>query len=413
MAQIGYKNTDTVTERPNRLMDQFILSTTSRGRKTIDNWRKALQAAENADTPNRKLLYDLYDELAIDADLRAEWEQRRKLRILGADFDLVDEAGKPNPEATEMLMNTWFRDFISYALDSQLWGHSLIELGSELDENGLIASVDLCPRAWVIPEKGLFVNQVGDTTGIEYRTDPKYVPWLIEVGKKRDLGLLNNLAPYILFLRFAMSAWSEFAEKFGMPARVVKTDTVDTKNVNRLYDMLDQMGTAFFAVIGKDDELDWVETAKTNGDIYRQLVEMCMSKISKLLNGAVIGEASQGGSRSKEEVGMDISTLITGGDMMFIENLMKHALPKLIAIGYPFEGLKFRYQRKGDMQAQWTIVSGILEYYNVPAEYITDTFGVPVEAKTTDPGAESAGPPKPKPKPKPGAPTADLSDFFA
>jgi hypothetical protein len=52
---IGFKSNGAVvkTERPNRLaLTQFVASQQQRGRQMINDWLKALQAAENPEKPN-------------------------------------------------------------------------------------------------------------------------------------------------------------------------------------------------------------------------------------------------------------------------------------------------------------------------------------------------------------------------
>lgn len=384
---VGFKADGPVKEivRPNRLSETaFVAAQMQRGRQIIDDWIKALRAAENPEKPNRELLYKLFHNILSDVDLTAEWETKRKLRLMATSFSLYDADNKPNDEATKFLKNKWFASLIGHALDSRLFGHSLVEIKS-LTPEGLIANVELAPRRHVIPEKGLFIQKIGDEKGILYREDPAYAQWLFEFGEKDDLGLLAKLVPYILFQRFALSAWSEYGEKFVMPLRVAKTNTKDSESLNRLDAMMLDMATASYAILDKEEEVEFIQSSSTDGtSVYDKLMERCAAKISKLLNGSVIGEASQGGSRSKEEVGQDIQDVVTEGDFMWIEGIMnQEIIPRLILMGYPFEGLSFKYERSEDLTTLWNIYNGILKYYEIDEEHITDKFNVPVTKRTT------------------------------
>ena len=220
---IGFKSNGAIqaTDRPDRLaLKKFIATQHQRGRMLINDYLKALQMAENSEKPNREMLYKLYHNIVGDADLTSEWETRRKLRIIGSGFGLFDANNKPSEEATKLLNKKWFYEFLSIAFDSKLYGHSLIEVKS-LNSDGTIAAVELVPRRHVIPEKGLFILKIGDEKGILYREDLTVKEWLFEFGANDDLGILAKAAPYILFLRFALSAWSEYAEKFVMPTRMI------------------------------------------------------------------------------------------------------------------------------------------------------------------------------------------------
>ncbi len=382
---IGFKSQGVIkpTERQNRLASrQFIASQQQRGRQIINDWLKALQAAENPEKPNRELLYKLYHNIFSDADLSAEWETRRKLRVMGAGFMLYDVAKKPIDEAAQLLTSKWFVDTMSHAFDSKMWGHSLIEVKS-LTAEGLIGGVDLINRRHIIPEKGLHIEKIGDEKGILYREDLAYNQWLFEFGEDRDLGLMAKAAPYVLFLRFALAAWSEYAEKFVMPVRVGKTNTKDVESLNRLDSMMLDMATASYAILDKEEEFQFIETSKSDGsNVFDKLIATCAAKLSKLINGAVIGEGTGGGSNAKEQVGQDIQDLVTNADMTWFEGIMNQTiLPQLTMMGYPFAELSFKFNRVDDLQAEWKIADGLLRYYEIPEEEITDKFGWTVKKR--------------------------------
>lgn len=368
-------------KRPNKLLDKIIATNVSRARKDIRQWRVALQMAENPDNPNRTLLYSLYDELELDTHVTSE-KQNRILRLQGSKFGLYDDSGEINEEKTKLLNKPFFHDFLEEAMESLFWGHSLMQLG-DVDVNGLITDLTLINRRHVTPEFGVFRPEVGSDRGrIFYRESPQYYDWLLEVGNNKDLGLLNKAAPHVLYKRFAQSAWSEFTEVFGMPIRIGKTNAKDEESLNRMENMMITMGTAFYAVIDDNEKIEFVESAKSNGEVYDSLITRCNSEISKLINGAVIGEASEGGSRSKEEVGERTGEVLTQADKMFIASYVNYKLlPKLVKLGYPFQGLEFKFQEDKNIKALWEMVSGLLPHKEVDNEFISQTFGIPVKDK--------------------------------
>lgn len=366
-------------KRPNRLLDKLVASNTSRARKDIRQWRTALQQAESVDNPKRSLLYNLYEELVLDAHLSAE-VQRRILAVQGAEYSLTDEDGVTDFEKTKLIQKPWFNEFLKYAMESIFWGHSLIQINDLVD--GEVNDLELINRKHIRPEKGLFVFQQNDDKGINYREDEKYNQWLLEVGINNDLGLFNKVTPHVLYKRFAQGAWSEFCEIFGMPIRYVKTNSRDDESLNRAENMLKSMGTAFYGVLDKDDELNFIESVKSDGNVYKGLMDVSNNEISKLVNSAVIGGDSAGGSRSKEEVGERLSNAITSADKQFIESYVNYTLfPKLIALGYQLEGVTFRFEKSKDIKQLWGFVKEALPFYDVDPEFISDTFGFPVTPK--------------------------------
>jgi|SRR5690554_847261 len=371
------QNKQALTERPNKVLDTIIRTTTARARRQISDWTNALRSAENVERPNRSRLYGIYNDILIDAHLTAEMLKRMN-SLLESDFDLMDEKGVPNPEATAMLNKAWFTKLLQYAWESRMWGHSLVEI-TDLTAEGRIGDVQLVNRWHVVPEKGIVIKNVGDETGVTYRDNPKYTPWLFEIGDNYDLGLLNKTVPHVLYKRFAQASWSEFTEIFGIPPRYVKTPSRDQEHLNKLEIMLRDMGTSTYGVFGTDEEFDFMDVPSSDGSLYKNLIGLAANEISKLLNGSVIGEQSQEGSRAKEQVGMDLSQQIWNGDKTWMERIINEEwLPKMIEMGYPFANLHFEFNREKDLKAEWEIVSGVLNHFTVDPEYIQDTFGIPV-----------------------------------
>jgi phage gp29-like protein len=377
------KNAPELKERPDKLLSKIVPAQAARARRDIQTWMQAIRAAENVERPKRTQLYSIYRDVLLDADLTAEI-QRRQLALVSSGYNLYDETGSPVPEATAMLNGKWFAKLLMYAFESILWGHSLVEI-TELTPEGKVGTVELVNRFHVIPERGIVVQKPTDDTGTVYRGEPSYDRFLFEFGETHSLGLLMQTVPHVLYQRFAQGAWSEFCEIFGIPPRYAKTNSRDTNSLNRLEQMLIQMGTASYAVIDKEEEVEFLEVANTNGDVFERLMKVAASKIAKLINGAVIGEDSQGGSRAKEQVGADIAQNIYNGDKKWFEGYMnEQVIPKLIALGYPFEGLSFEFTREKNLQEEWRIVSGVLNHFTVDPKYIEQTFGVPVIEQKMD-----------------------------
>lgn len=175
-------------------------------KKDIADWRAANQMAIDYENPNRCRLYDIYADCVLDAHLSGCIAQR-KGKVLQKDFRLVDQNGKENTAATELLQSEWFADFLSLCLDSIYWGPTLIQLGDIIRNNGPLRfdGVELVPRKHVIPEYGVIVRSPGDDWhgGISYR-EGDFANWCVEVGKPRDLGLLLKCAPLVSAKRICL-----------------------------------------------------------------------------------------------------------------------------------------------------------------------------------------------------------------
>lgn len=173
--------------------------TESLTKKDIATWRRAWQAAINYEQPNRCTLLDVYSDAMIDLHLTGCIAQR-KGKTLQKPFMLTGKNGKEDDKARLMFEREWFMNFIDLALDSPYFGHSLIQFGDIINENGIMSfsGVELVPRKHVIPEYGVYTREAGDDwkNGISYR-EGDAAAWCIEVGKPRDLGLPAQMRPAV------------------------------------------------------------------------------------------------------------------------------------------------------------------------------------------------------------------------
>lgn len=366
-------------KRKNKLVDKVIKRNRSRAKKDIRQWRSALMQAENIERPRRAMLYAIYTELIDDAHLFSEL-QKRILNTSSTKFSIVKD-GEIDVDRTELFKQPWFYEFMETYIETKAWGHSLLQI-EDLDENGEITGLTLIDRDHVVPEEGVFLESLSDEKGIKFREDPSYNNWLLEIGKKSDLGLLNKAAPHVLYKRVAHSSMSEFCEIFGMPLRIGKTNVKDTESLNRMETMLRDMGTAYYAIVDNEEKVEFIETPQSKGEVYMNMSKLCKSEISKLFNGAVIGEDSQGGSLSKEEVGERTGNKISKADTRELSSYInKILIPKLITIGYDLKGFKFRFEETKDIKKLWELVSKLLDKYEIDPEWIKETFGIPVEKR--------------------------------
>lgn len=351
-----------------------------RSRQDISTWRNAVIAAESIQFPNRYELYRLYKDVLNDAHLSSLIETRKNA-ILSSQF-IVTKNGKENESKTEYITKKWLYDFINLALDSKFWGFSLIQLGDFINDEFI--DVSLIPRQYVKQEFNLVAN-IGAITGENY-LDPKYTDWYIPVGDKRDLGLLMKAAPLVLWKKGALSAWAEYTEKYGTPYRIVSTDTRDAATHQNAVDMLSQMGSSLWAVLNKEDKFELLEPKNSSAsDIFKNLIDVCNSELSKLILGQTSTsdeKAHVGASRVHENVMHQVNK----ADLVFIQNIFTYQLiPLLNKRGLGFNGYKIEAEADDEIELleKAKIDIQLLKYYDIPQDYILETYGTPVIPRTT------------------------------
>jgi len=354
-------------------------------KKDIADWRAANQMAIDYENPNRCRLYDIYADCVLDAHLSGCIAQR-KGKVLQKDFRLVDQAGKENTAATELLQSEWFADFLSLCLDSIYWGPTLIQLGDVVRDGGPLRfdGVELVPRKHVIPEYGVIVRNPGDDWhgGVSYR-EGDIANWCVEVGKPRDLGLLLKCAPSCISKKNMLAYWDVFGEIFGMPMRIARVNSLDDTERAKVEAALRDMGAAQYIVTSDGTEIEIKES--TRGDaynVYDRRVDRCNSELSKVVLNQTM-TIDSGSSLSQSEVHLEIFERTTESDAIMCAHIINgRLLPLMLLHGFPVKGLRFQWNNAAAFSPAENRenLRLVLEYFNVPGEHITETLGIPVEA---------------------------------
>ena len=367
-----------------RLSAMLQQQTDSLTKKDVADWRAAHQLAIDYENPSRARLYDIFADCVLDAHLSGCIAQR-KGKVLQKDFRLVDASGKEKPEATELLQCEWFADFLSLCLDSIYWGPTLIQLGDVVRDNGPMRfdGVELVPRKHVVPEYGVLVRDPGGDwrQGIPYR-EGDIANWCVEVGKPRDLGLLLKCAPSCISKKNMLAYWDVFGEIFGMPMRIARANTLDDAERAKLEAALDKMGAAQYIVTTDGTEIEIKESSRGDAyNVYDRRVDRCNSELSK----AVLNQTmtiDDGSSKAQGIVHLEIFERTTEADATMCAHAVNGRLLPLMALhGFPVKGLRFQWNNAASYTPaeQREIERLLLEYYEIPAEYFTDKYGVTID----------------------------------
>jgi hypothetical protein len=367
----------------------------ARTRADVLTWKSALAMAENIDNPKLYPYYNLVKDMLLDAHTTSQIKNR-KLKTLSANFSIKKANGETHTELTSQLQKSvWFGDIIGHILDSEYFGYTLIELNRQVTDAGnddvpfLDVEVTLVPRQNVIPQKGIILKDYTDDKGLDYMNASEYGTWLLDFGGVGDLGLINKAIPHILFSRFAQSCWSELCEIYGIPPRVMKTNTRDRQAFNRAEKMMTDMGAAAWFIIDETEQFEWATTGvPSTGEVYDGLIKLCRDNISLLISGAIIGQDTKYGSKGKEVSSQDMLQALVDADQTMVEQCMNDkVLPALYAIGVlPEEGLSLVYDQVEDLGELWTRTKEILPYKEVSDDWIKEKFGIEVignKASTT------------------------------
>ena len=377
------------------LTAELLRNTDSLTKKDIASWRQAWQMAINIDNPRRQPLLDIYQDCMADLHLTGAIGQRKGM-TMKEDFRLVNAQGKEDEKATRLLQTEWFNDFLDLALDSRFYGHSLIELGDVVtDEGGLMrfSGVSLVPRKHVVPERGVVLRQQGDDwrDGIPYR-EGEFADWCVEVGKPDDLGLLLKCAPSCISKKNMLGFWDMFGEIFGAPMRVAKATTVDDKERAKIEQALENMGAAFWGLFPDGTDIQIVESSRGDAyNVYDRRVDRCNSELSKgILHQTMTIDS--GSSLSQSETHLEVFENVVKADKRMLFYVINgRLLPLMQRHGFPVKGCTFLWDETTSYSPAELreFLRVALQYYKVPKTYFEENFGIPIEGERELPSQQA------------------------
>lgn len=349
------------------------------------NWQAAINQARNELMPRRRALYELYDNLVLDAHLHAVLS-KRTTNVTNKRVEWVQEGASDellNRIYSDIIDTPWFHDFLTHAMSVVAYGPTVIEL---VPEDGLISRCEVVPRANVVPERGYIAEDAlnPDRPLVHYRNDPVYSTYLIEVGKPKDLGALVIALPYLLWKRDGFADFAQFAELFGMPFRTGTYNPYDEGTRDKLNQALSQMGGAGYAVIPEGAKVEFHNAGGSGGNqgsVFKDLVELCNAELSKLfLGNTLTTEQGDKGARSLGEVHQGVEHDIALADMRRIEHLLNWELKdRLAALGYPIQDGYFRFDMSVGLPIEKRILvdTQVAKQVDVPESYWRETYGIP------------------------------------
>lgn len=371
-------------QKATKLVAQIQQTTEALTRSDIADWRRAWQLAINVESPNRRRLYDIYRDADIDNHLTGCVEQRKGF-VLAKAFKIEDAKGNVNDDAVHYFHQQWFRQLCSHALDSRMWGHSLIELGDVVQDGDGCPCYDgvrLIPRKYVIPEHHRVILDLGQDwrTGIDYHEEP-FSQWLIEAGQPDDLGLLLKAATQTIPKKNMLAFWDTFGEIFGMPMRIGHTTVRDKNELAEMEKMMDNMGTEFWALFPEGTDIDVVESTKGDAfNVYDKRVDRANSELSKLIIGQTM-TIEDGSSLSQSQTHLEVFENLVESDAAMLTDLVNNQLiPRMVRHGFPLEGMRFAWDDSIDYtpEQQLEFEKMISDRYEVDPKYFADKYNMPV-----------------------------------
>lgn len=340
----------------------------------IADFTHAIRAAENVDFSRRYKLYDLYDDILLDAHLSCVIEKRRNA-VLCSNIEFWRE-GKPDDDINEQIRSPWFARLVADIIDAKMWGFSLCQFYRE--DNWI--NYDLIPRKHADPVRKLILRHQTDITG---------TPWdeytdLLFVGSPNDLGLLAKAAPWVIYKRNTTGDWSQFSEVFGMPIQEYTYETDDDDSRQRAIDDAYNAGSLAVFVHGKDTNLNLVEAGNKTGtaEVYERLCERCNNEISKLILGNTLTtESSDNGTQALGTVHKKVEDRVAQSDRRYILDVLNYNMTDIFQrMGINTAGGEFCFPEQKDIDpaTKMSILTQLKTNFQLPVadEFLYQEFGI-------------------------------------
>lgn len=349
-----------------------------RSSQDIENWRTALRAAE-AITPIRIPLYDLYEDLLLDAMLSSLID-KRVLGVTKTKLAFTDDNGKAIQPIIDLIGTRQFRELRKQLVLQKLWGITVAEL---MVVDGAFKFFNV-PRKHIKPWLGKITYEQYGTDGIDYQETP-YNKYIVEVGDCHDLGLLLKTAPYVIYKRGGFGDWAHYAEIFGMPFREARYDGFNQQVRAQLEQALEQAGSASYAILPKEAEMTFHESANTQGSaqLYDMLRKACNEELAILILGQAATTIATPGKLGNDDTNADTEDDINTNDRADeLSILNEQIIPILANLGYPVANGKFVHippTEQLSLKDKAIVVVQLKTQAGLPIDddYLYEEFGIP------------------------------------
>ena len=329
----------------------------------VQKWRESIAEAERAYFPFRYKQQQIFVDTVLNGHTKACWDRRKDLTLLRT-FKICDAKGKEDEELTKIFQKAWFKTFLSFALDAQAFGYSLIYLGDLVNDN--FKGMEVIKRWQISPDRYEIQAFPYAPSGIKFLDDAEVKLWHIYAPTVNDTGssvcgygLFYEVAIYEIYLRSTLGFNVDYAQTYGQPIRVGKTTKTDETERNEFFESMVNMGNTATVLMDTTDEIELVESkgAGQGYKVYESLELRCEKKISKLILGhadamdSVPGKlgASHGVDSPVDKALMDKQTKDAG----FIEPIInEELLPRMRLFGFNIpEGYYFEFENDDEKES--------------------------------------------------------------
>lgn len=355
--------------------------------KNIKDWNAAVQSATDPERPNFQFYQELCENLMLDAHLKSVIETRVN-RVLRSKYDLISESGDTaDAEIKKLLHRPWFEKFLFYTIMTRFTGIKVLELFDTNELGELIRCKDI-PQGHLLPKRQEIAKEAGGETGTSY-VSGTIKNYYVEVGEMEDLGLLSEIATYVLAKKKAMGAFLDYLHKYGVPPIIINTDNYDKQRQQELLDMGMQMHNNHVMVTQGNETFTLGQVPSGgNTNIFFDFIKLMNGEISK----AVLGqdgttEKGSTGSYSSLEVMQEVTNDRHESDKLLAQFVVNsQLLPRLPLINSfykPLTGLTLDWDESDEMEQKDYVSSAVSltqAGYELDLDELSERSGITIKS---------------------------------
>lgn len=400
----GLQGARTLSDTAKKSLTNYIAPVQlARIKQDVRMWRTAVDEAEYAYYPQRIRMQRLYLDTELNGHVTSCIERRKDLTKL-REFMICDQEGNENEDLTKLFKTEWFDNLVSYILDAEFYGYSLVALGNIVDD--AFPELAIVKRWNVSPDRFNVTSYVYSNVGQDFRA-PEVADWHIYINTPNahgtspcGYGLFYKIGIYEIFLRNLLGFNGDFVERYSMPYVWAKTNKSDEDERGQLEQDIRNMGSNGYAITDPTDDISFLEAALagTGWNGYDNLEQRCEKKISKMVLGHSDAMDSTPGKLGPEQGGEESPiaaalSAVQSKDGRKVERVINTQLiPKMINLGFQIpEGFVFKYKNDDEAQDQrWNEDKNNLQTATVAkmmkdagmemdATYFTDRTGIKFE----------------------------------
>ena len=383
--KVNVQNIDKKQPTRTQIASRIILRQQVRQREDVGDWRHALLLAESADHPDRTEIIKIFKDVDLDGHITGIVSSIKN-KIKSKPFMIVNAKGELDEDKTALFEKEWFFKFIDFIVEAPFWGYSLVQLGNIKDDG--FPDIEMIPREYVVPERELVKKDLFEGTNRNgqnafFYNELPLRDWFIFIGEKKDMGLFNKATPHALSKKNMFTEMWEYAELFGMPIRKGHTDLNDPERRKNMENMVRQMGSAPWAVLDKDDVIDFVERQSSDpSNVFIQPIKLSNEEISKAFAGqvATFDEKSFVGSAEVQERMFNEFIITFMRNTKFIINnqlITRMVFHRMIPSGFSF---KWKAEEILSIIERSKIITDLTKVgYGIDPEIVTEEVGIKIE----------------------------------